>query len=217
MAGSSKNSQGRAKNFDSGIKTGDGGIHDRKEVSMDYRITSYVQHFIKEHVKPGDYCIDATAGNGHDTLFLCQLIGETGKVLAFDIQESALECTKRRLEDNGCQAQLILDSHANMRSYAAENTVDCIVFNFGYLPGGDHNLATQAWSSIQAMEAGLCVLKKGGIMTLCIYSGGDSGFTERDALLTYLKELDAKKYLVIASFYYNRPNHPPIPVIIQKL
>lgn len=199
---------------------------------MDYRITSYIQHFIKEHVKPGDYCIDATAGNGHDTLFLCQLAGayknapdiqcstlgnSPGKVFAFDIQEQALANTRQLLEEHDCQARLILDSHANMKEYVEENSVDCIVFNFGYLPGGDHNLATKAESSIKAIEAGLDLLKKGGIMTLCIYSGGDSGFEERDALLEYLKGLDAKKYLVIASFYYNRPNNPPIPVIIQKL
>ena len=54
-------------------------------------------------------------------------------------------------------------------------------------------------------------------MTLCIYSGGESGFAERDALLSYLKTLDVKKYLVILSCYYNRPNHPPIPVLIKKL
>ncbi len=184
---------------------------------MDYRITSYVQHFIREHVKEGACCIDATAGNGHDTLLLSQLVGAGGKVLAFDIQKTALDNTQRLLEENGCKAQLILDSHANMKQYAEDNSVDCIVFNFGYLPGGDHNLATKADSSIRAIEAGLDLLKKKGIMTLCIYSGGDSGFEERDALLEFLKELDGKKYLVIASFYYNRPNNPPIPVIIRKL
>ena len=54
-------------------------------------------------------------------------------------------------------------------------------------------------------------------MSLCIYSGGDSGFEERDTLLSYLKELDSKKYLVILSSYYNRPKNPPIPVLIWKL
>lgn len=184
---------------------------------MDYRITSYVQHFIKEHVKEGDLCLDATAGNGHDTLLLCQLTGKKGSVLAFDIQEQALLHTRRLLEEHHCTAQLILDSHVNMKNYAKSNSVACMVFNFGYLPGGDHKLSTRAESSIEAVKAGLDLLKKNGIMTLCIYSGGDSGFEEKDALLTFLKGLDARKYLVIASFYYNRPNHPPIPVIIQKI
>lgn len=184
---------------------------------MDGSITTYIQHFIKEHIKQGDYCIDATAGNGQDTLFLCQLVGKQGNVLAFDIQECALEYTQKLLKKHDCHAQLILDSHAAMKNYVKENTVDGIVFNFGYLPGGDHNLATKKESSIAAIEAGLTLLKSGGIMTLCIYSGQDSGFEEKEALLSYLRTLDYKNYLVIASFYYNRPHHPPIPVFIKKL
>lgn len=184
---------------------------------MDYRITSYIQHFIKEHVKEGDICVDATAGNGHDTLLLCQLTGENGKVLAFDIQEQALDNTRGLLEKYHCNANLILDSHANMKKYVDEESVDCIVFNFGYLPGGDHNLATRPQSSVAAVEVGLELLKVGGLMTLCIYSGGDSGFEEKDTLLNFLKELDARKYLVITSLYFNRPNHPPVPVIVQKI
>ena len=54
-------------------------------------------------------------------------------------------------------------------------------------------------------------------MSLCIYSGGDSGFEERDAILEELKTLDGKKYLVILSQYYNRPNNPPIPAMIIKM
>ncbi len=184
---------------------------------MDYQITSYIQHFIREHVKEGDFCIDATAGNGNDTLLLCQLVGERGKVLAFDIQKLALERTKERLDRYQYKAELILKSHVQMGEYARAESVDCIVFNFGYLPKGDHTICTKAESSIAAIETGLSLLKQGGMMTLCIYSGQDSGFQERDALLAYLKTIDAKKYLVILSCYYNRPNCPPIPVVIQKL
>lgn len=184
---------------------------------MDYQITSYIHHFIREHVKEGDFCIDATAGNGNDTLLLCQLTGKRGKVLAFDIQEPALESTKELLNRYQCEAELILESHTKMGNYAAEESVNCIVFNFGYLPKGDHTICTKADSSVAAVETGLSLLKKDGIMTLCIYSGQDSGFEERDVLLSYLKTLDTKKYLVILSCYYNRPNHPPIPVMIQKL
>ena len=184
-----------------------------------YQITEWCHHFIKEHVHPGDFCIDATMGNGHDTTLLCQLVGEEGRVLAFDIQKLAYENTLKRLQDSGVPEnyQLILDSHSHMKQYADADSVNGIVFNFGYLPGGDHNLATKASDSITAIEQGLVLLKKGGFMSLCIYSGGDSGFEERDALLSYLKELDHKKYLVILSSYYNRPKNPPIPVLIWKL
>ncbi len=184
-----------------------------------YQITEWCHHFISEHVQEGDCCIDATAGNGNDTQLLCELVGEMGKVYAFDIQEEAVMHTKERLEKAGVinQAEVLLDSHVNMNKYVGENSVNCIVFNFGYLPGGDHNLATKGETSIKAIHEGLDLLKKGGIMSLCIYSGGDSGFEERDAILEELKKLDTKRYLVILSSYYNRPNHPPIPVLIIKL
>ena len=184
-----------------------------------YQITEWCHHFIREHVKEGDICIDATAGNGNDTQLLCELVGEKGSVLAFDIQEEAISNTRKRLEQNGLseRADVLLDSHVNMSKYAEAGSVSCITFNFGYLPGGDHNLATKKESSITAIYEGLRLLKKGGMMSLCIYSGGDSGFDERDAILVELKKLEGKQYLVIESIYYNRPNNPPIPVLIIKL
>lgn len=184
-----------------------------------YQITEWCRHFMELQVKPGDLCIDATAGNGHDTLFLSQLTGSTGHVLAFDIQQAALDSAKERLEKHGAAENVtfLLDSHSHMKNYAQPDTVSCIVFNFGYLPSGDHTIATRSETSIPAIQQGLTLLKKDGLMSLCIYSGGDSGFEERDALLEYLKTLDSKQYLVILSCYYNRPNHPPIPVLIRKL
>ncbi len=184
-----------------------------------YQITKWCASFIKEQVEPGDICIDATMGNGNDTLLLSKLCGSDGKVYAFDIQEMALINTKNRLqkENTPNNYTLILKSHVHMKDYVSENTVSCIVFNFGYLPGGDHTKATKGSTSITAMEQGLTLLKKGGILSLCIYSGGDSGFEERDAILNWLQHLDSRKYLVIKSEYYNRPNNPPIPVLVIKL
>ena len=105
-----------------------------------------------------------------------------------------------------------------MEDYVQEKgEVSCIVFNFGYLPGGDHELATKPETSVVAMQSALELLKTGGALCLCIYSGGDSGYDERDAILTFLKELDSKKYLVITMEYYNRPNDPPMPVLVKKL
>lgn len=183
-----------------------------------YQITDYIHNILEQHITAGDLCIDATMGNGHDTLKLCKLVGETGQVYGFDIQAVALEHTKALLEKEKVihNAHLILDSHAHMDQYLPQESVSCIVFNFGYLPLGDHTLSTQAATSIEAISKGLSLLKQGGIMTLCIYSGKDSGFEERDALLEFLQQLDSKKYLVILSCYYNRPNHPPIPVLIVK-
>ena len=183
-----------------------------------YQITDWCHGFIREHVVPGDICIDATAGNGNDTEFLCRLAGDTGKVYAFDIQKAAVERTRARLYEQELSAKVILAGHEDMEQYVEEQgEVSCIVFNFGYLPGGDHACATRADTSIRAMEAGLRLLKKGGVMSLCIYSGGDSGFSEKEAVMEWLAQLDAKKYLVIVSSYYNRPNNPPIQAFVIKL
>lgn len=185
----------------------------------DYQITSWCRRMMREHVKEGDFCIDATMGNGNDTEYLCGLTGVSGRVLAFDIQQEALHQTKGRLEQTYtyCNYTLVLDSHSCMDCYAQPESAACIVFNLGYLPGGDHQIATKADSTIQALEQGLKILKKNGLMSICIYSGGDSGFEEKDAVLQWLQQLDPKKYLVLVTQYYNRPNHPPIPAMVIRL
>ena len=182
------------------------------------QITQWCALFITEQVQPGDICIDATMGNGNDTILLSSLCKETGHVYAFDIQEQALAHTRQRLLDADVPQNytLLLESHTNMDHYVQSESVSCIVFNLGYLPGGDHTKATHASSSIEALTKSLSLLKKGGLISLCIYSGGDSGFEERDAVLSWLKNLDSHKYLVIRSDYYNRPNNPPIPILIIR-
>ena len=111
---------------------------------------------------------------------------------------------------------MVKAGHEHMDEYAGENCADVICFNFGYLPGGDHHIATKLSTSITAIEKGLCILKSGGMMSLCVYSGGDTGFEEKEGILEYLKKLPAKKYTVIVNEYYNRKNHPPIPVFVFK-
>ena len=95
--------------------------------------------------------------------------------------------------------------------------VTAVMFNFGYLPGGDHSVATKPETSLKAVEEGLKLLKTGGVMSLCIYSGGDTGYEEKNTLLAYLKELDTKQWLVIVHSYYNRKNDPPLPVFVVRL
>lgn len=172
--------------------------------------------WLKKYVAAGSTCIDATAGRGNDTLFLCELAGPTGYVMAFDIQQVALESTQQLLQTHNQQATLYLESHVHMAEHAHEGSVDAIVFNFGYLPGADHHLATQKETSIAAIEQGLGLLKVKGTMALCIYQGGDTGFEEKDAIMAYLKTLDYKKYTVVVNELYNRPNHPPLFVGIVK-
>lgn len=177
-----------------------------------------IHRIINEKVQPGDICIDATAGRGNDTLLLAQLVGESGHVTAFDIQQDAVDSTKALLAANGMteRTDVLLKSHSEMGEMFEENTVSCITFNFGWLPKGDHNIFTSKSTSIPAIEQGLKLLKSGGIMTLIIYYGRETGFEERDALLEYLPTIDSSRFTVIEMPFVNRPNCPPIPIIILK-
>lgn len=183
-----------------------------------YQITEYCHHFLREYIHEGDHCIDATCGKGCDTEFLCRSVGKTGRVYGFDIQREAVEQTRIRLERAGCadQAVLICDGHEKMADYVKDQAA-VIMFNFGYLPGGDHSVATRPRTSLKAVQEGLDLLKTGGVMSLCIYSGGDTGYEEKNTLLAYLKGLDTKYWLVIVHSYYNRRNDPPLPVFVIRL
>ncbi len=192
---------------------------ERNDWMISYQITEWCHRMAEAHIAPGDLCIDATMGNGYDTQFLCERVGEDGRVLAFDIQQAALEQTEKRLKEalDYRNYELYLESHEQMSRYAEEGSVSCILFNLGYLPGGDHGLATKAESTLRAMESSLRLLKRGGVMSVCIYSGGDSGFEERDQVLAWLKDLDSRRFLVLVTEYYNRPQNPPIPVLVVKV
>ena len=110
-----------------------------------YQITEYCHRMIKEHIKEGDCCVDATAGNGNDTEFLCRLTGADGKVYAFDIQKAAVEHTKKRLEEAGLteRAKVILDGHEHMeKKYAylfgiVNLVVTCLVLALVGIPLGN--------------------------------------------------------------------------------
>ena len=177
---------------------------------MKLNTLNLAHNWMKTYIKEGALCIDATAGRGYDTAFLCELVGKTGKVIAFDIQEEAVQSTKALLQEKGLEAEVYLESHTQMDQYTPAQGVDGIMFNFGYLPGGDHGICTHKADSVKAIEKGLQLLKKQGVMTLCIYHGGDTGFEEKEAILSYLKTIDSKKYTVLVSEFFNRPNCPPI-------
>ena len=183
---------------------------------MQLNTLGLVHEFLRQIVRPGAVCIDATAGKGRDTVLLCRLAGETGRVLAFDIQPEAVEQTKALLEREGLRAEVHLDSHANLGRYVRRETVDCVVFNFGRLPGGDPKIMTRADSSLAAIDAGLDALRPGGVMAIALYYGGENGYEERDAVLAHLEALDQRRFTVLAARWANRRGDPPIPVFVWK-
>jgi SAM-dependent methyltransferase len=183
---------------------------------MQLNTLGMVHDFLRQHIRPGALCIDATAGKGRDTALLCRLAGETGRVLAFDIQQEAVEQTRALLDREGLRAEVYLDSHAHMERYADPGTVDCVVFNFGRLPGGNPRIFTQADSSIAAIDGGLRLLRPQGVMAIALYYGGENGYEERDAILNHLESLNDRQYSVLVCRWANRRNNPPMPVFVWK-
>ena len=183
---------------------------------MRITMTYWIHQVLDGYIKEGDCCIDATMGKGGDTYYLCSKTGIDGKVYAFDVQEDAVRQTRELLAKEHLSAEVYLDSHANMAHYAEPETVDCIVFNFGRLPGGDPTKFTTAETSLPAVDAGLKLLKKGGLMALALYYGKENGYEERDAILAHLRELDDRTYTVLGCEWMNRKNDPPLPIFIWK-
>ena len=172
--------------------------------------------FLERSLHPGAFCIDATAGKARDTALLCRLAGPSGRVLAFDIQQEALEQTEALLEKEGLRAELHLDSHAHLKDYAEAESVDCVVFNLGRLPGGDPKIFTRAESTLAAIDGALALLKVGGVLSISLYYGGENGYEERDAVLEHLKTLDDRRYSVLLCDWANRRGDPPMPIFVWK-
>ena len=174
--------------------------------------------FMAAHIREGAFCIDATAGKGRDTLFLCRLVGESGRVLALDIQPDAVAQTRDLLTQEGVihRAQIVETCHSRIGEYAAPASADGIIFNFGWLPGGDHNTFSHADTSVAAVKAALDLLKVGGVMTLCLYYGRQNGTAERDAVLEFLPTIDHRRFTVIRGDFANRIGDVPIPVFIIR-
>lgn len=183
---------------------------------MELNTLAMVHAFLRKEVRPGAVCIDATAGKGRDTALLCRLAGESGRVLAFDIQEEAVAQTQALLASEGLRAEVLLDSHAHMGRYLPPESVDCIVFNFGRLPGGDPKIFTQADTSVEAIRVGLELLRPGGVLAIALYYGGENGYEERDQILQYLEEVDQRCCSVLACRWTNRRGDPPMPVFVWK-
>ena len=174
------------------------------------------EYFINKYIAPGDTVIDATMGNGNDTLKLCKKVTDKGKVYAFDIQQCAIDSTRNLLTQNSfSNAKLILASHSNMDNYVSD-PVKAVIFNLGYLPGGDHTLQTKHSTTIEAIKKSLRLLHSEGFISITIYYGKNSGTEEKESVMEYLKTIDYKKYTVTVHDFYNRPNNPPLTVIITK-
>ena len=166
--------------------------------------------FILSHLREGDTCADFTMGNGHDTLFLSTTVGERGKVYAFDIQESALESTRARLESEGAPKNytLIKDSHSNLGLYINEK-IKAGMFNLGYLPGsGNKALTTMRETTIPAVMGAIDLLDAKSILLIAIYPGHEEGDAEGKALEEIFNKIDRHAISVMKVKIINSPTSP---------
>ena len=182
------------------------------------RVLQYAQTLLKSSVTEGDIAVDATAGNGHDTLFLAQLVGDDGFVYAFDVQKQAVDTTLHRLLDNALEhrALVLKDGHENVAKYVNKPVAGAI-FNLGYLPGSDHEVITRPNTTIQALESLLKLLKIGGIIVLVIYHGHEGGKEERDEVIRFVSELPQKYIHVLRYEFLNQKNDPPFVIALEKV
>ena len=165
--------------------------------------------FIEGHIRQGGTVVDFTMGNGHDTLWLSNKVGETGKVYAFDIQKAALESSKKLLEESGCPKNytLILDSHANVKDYVKES-ICAGMFNLGYLPGSDKSVTTLRESTMKAVESAIELLEDGGGLLIAVYPGHTEGSLEGEMLNNYFSALIRKKICVSMLMIVISPTSP---------
>jgi ubiquinone/menaquinone biosynthesis C-methylase UbiE len=176
------------------------------------------QIFLPQFSFDGMVALDATAGNGHDTLLLSRLAGKAGRVIAMDVQEAAIDSTRSLLaaEAEFNNVELVLDSHANAVSYLNGQNLQLAVFNLGYLPGGDKNITTNAEDVITALNDLFPVLLPGGAVFVTVYPGHLPGQKEACLLEEYFSRLPQKQYSVLKSFFINQKNNPPQFFIINK-
>jgi len=168
-------------------------------------------------IRPGDSVVDATMGNGKDTLFLAELVGESGHVYAFDVQQEAVARTRERVEEAGFEGRttLILAGHETMAQHVPQG-VSAVMFNLGWLPGAQHIVTTKTETTLVAVEAALSLIAPGGVVTVCIYPGHEEGTRELHALLDYAGRLSVRTYNVLHHHFLNAAQGTPQLILIQK-
>ena len=148
------------------------------------RPTALAWEILRPLIRAGDRVIDATAGNGYDTVFLAECVGSNGKVIAFDIQELALISARMRVDEAGLldRVDFIHGSHVGMASHAECGSVAVIMFNLGYLPGNDHAVTTEAADTLEALEVAFGLIRPGGALSVVCYPGHPAGASEAEAV-----------------------------------
>ena len=169
--------------------------------------------FLAQVITQEDIVVDATMGNGHDTLFLAKLAKQ---VYSFDIQEQALEKTSQRLQEASLtNVELLLQGHETVDQFVRE--VKAAIFNLGYLPSADKSIITQPQTTLEALDKLCHMLVKGGRIAIMIYYGHEGGDIEKDAVMDFVSQLPQQEYTATIYRTLNQINNPPFLVMIEKL
>jgi tRNA A58 N-methylase Trm61 len=185
------------------------------------RILPYAKILLEKAVQSGDAVVDATIGNGHDTLFLANLVGENGRVYGFDVQHEAVIATEEHIRIHGLSNRVTLfhQGHENISTCIPQEErgkISGAIFNLGYLPGSDKAVITQPNTTISAVEQLLNIMAPEGVIVIVIYHGHPGGEIERDKLLEYCHQLDQNMAHVLQYKFLNQKNNPPFIIAIEK-
>ena len=183
---------------------------------MHFSVTEIVHDLVRPHLKPGDTAFDGTAGNGHDTLFLAQCVGPTGRVHAWDIQPLAIERTAALLATHGITwVELTLGNHAELDT--SDKYFHAAIFNLGYLPASDRTIVTTTANSTRAIRAVVERLAPGGILTVLAYTAHAGGHDEANAIGELLQSLDSTEFTFHEERFAPGRTAPPRLFVLRKL
>lgn len=174
---------------------------------------------LEEILQPGDQAIDATMGNGHDTLFMAERVGKTGHVYSFDIQEEALFATKEKINDQNLtnRVSLLLQGHETLGDVIAlDQPIKAGIFNLGYLPKSDKSIITLPDTTKVAMNEILKRLVPQGRMIIVVYYGHVGGEAELDMVQEFCQTLPQEQYNVLKYQFINQKNNPPILYCVER-
>lgn len=177
----------------------------------------WAQLILKDRLRPGDVAVDATMGNGHDTLFLTECVTPGGHVFAFDVQEAALIETRKRVPDE--MTTLIHAGHETMRAHLPaelHGKTSAVMFNLGYLPGTDKTLITRTETTMIAVREALELLKPAGVLTVVVYPGHEGGADEGRSMAEWAATLDSRRFEVQHLRPVNRAASPPELWVVWK-
>ncbi len=179
-----------------------------------YSVLDFAHHLTARALSAGAVAIDATVGNGHDTLHLASAVGPGGHVHGFDRQAIAIQRTRQRLATAGVAERVDLHeaSHATMAATLPKTLrgeVSAVMFNLGYLPGADHAITTTPETTIDALEQALAFLQPGGVITVVLYTGHPGGSAEARAVMKWAAGLDQAAVQVLSYRFINQVNAPP--------